>query len=175
MRLRSTLLAVAVLSAAGWTYVLTSDEFGRPERPERKLTLQPVQLIFYPPPARDPHRAEFTLCAGPIRANCVVDGDTFWFEGIKIRMADIDAPEISQPQCDDELKAGVAARTRLLDLLNHGPFSLLAGWRDEDRYGRKLRIVARDDTSIGEILVREGLARPWGASRFGWCFADHPG
>lgn len=46
MRLRSTLLAVAVLSAAGWTYVLTSDEFGRPERPERKLTLQPVQLIF---------------------------------------------------------------------------------------------------------------------------------
>lgn len=34
-----------------------------------------------------------TICAGPIRANCVVDGDTFWFEGTKISVADIDAPD----------------------------------------------------------------------------------
>ena len=34
---------------------------------------------------------------------------------------------------------------------------------------RKLRIVAREDTSLGEMLVREGLARPWGGVNPGWC------
>ncbi|GAA4161772.1 thermonuclease family protein [Shinella granuli] len=172
MRARTIALGVTALLLGGVAHVITSDEFGRPER---KLTLETFRPILYPSPAPDPHRAKFTLCAGPIRANCVVDGDTFWFEGIKIRIADIDAPEISQPQCAGERQAGIAARNRLLDMLNAGSFSLLTGWRDEDRYGRKLRIVARDDTSIGETLVREGLARPWSASRHGWCFADEPG
>ncbi len=31
------------------------------------------------------------------RRTCVVDGDTIWLEGVKIRIADIDTPEISQP------------------------------------------------------------------------------
>src|SRR3546814_3267065 len=43
----------------------------------------------------------FELC-GMTRRTCVVDGDTFWLEGEKIRIADIDTPEISEPQCDTE-------------------------------------------------------------------------
>lgn len=39
--------------------------------------------------------ARFGLCDGPVRVNCVVDGDTLWFRGDKIRIADIDAPEIT--------------------------------------------------------------------------------
>lgn len=31
--------------------------------------------------------------------------------------------------------------------------------RDEDKYGRKLRIVMRDGESLGGALVDEGLAR----------------
>lgn len=172
MTLRSMLLAMATLGFAGPGYMLSSDEFGHPKRAERFETRPQV---FNAPPLHDPHRAEFVICNGPVRANCVVDGDTFWFKGIKIRVADIDAPEISEPQCAGERQAGIAARNRLLEMLNAGSFSLLAGWRDEDRYGRKLRIVARDDTSLGEILVREGLAWHWGVSHFGWCFPDDPG
>lgn len=40
------------------------------------------------------YSAQFDLCAGE-RLTCVVDGDTFWLEGRKIRVADIDTPEVS--------------------------------------------------------------------------------
>ncbi len=166
MRLGTAALSIAILGAAGIAYLLTSEEFGRPAQPER-TTLPPP--ITWEPPIGDPHQAEFTICSGPIRANCVVDGDTFWFEGIKIRIADIDAPEISEPACADEAKAAEVAKARLLDLLNSGRFRLIAGWRDEDRYGRKLRVVSRDGVSLGEMLVREGLARRWEGPRLDWC------
>src|SRR3546814_7054959 len=43
----------------------------------------------------------FELC-GMTRRTCVVDGDTFWLEGEKIRIADIDTPEISEPKRSEE-------------------------------------------------------------------------
>jgi len=41
--------------------------------------------------------------------------------------------------------------------------------RDEDRYGRKLRIVFVNGTSVGNTLVGEGLARWYGSGRQPWC------
>ncbi len=101
--------------------------------------------------------------------NCIVDGDTFWFEGEKIRIADIDTPELSPPRCEAERIKGEAAKVRLLALLNAGKFSLSAGLRDEDKYGRKLRTVTRAGHSLGDTLVNEGLARRWDGARHGWC------
>ncbi|BAR63406.1 putative staphylococcal nuclease (plasmid) [Bradyrhizobium diazoefficiens] len=46
----------------------------------------------------------------------------------------------------------------MLVLLNAGGFTLVSGWRDTDRYGRKLRTVTRAARSLGETLVEEGLA-----------------
>jgi endonuclease YncB( thermonuclease family) len=117
----------------------------------------------------DPLHASFALCSGAVRTNCVVDGDTFWFRGEKIRVADIDAPEISPPRCAREAELGEAAKRRLLALLNGGGFTLERGWRDEDRYGRKLRTVKRDGVSLGDRLVTEGLARRWDGARRPWC------
>jgi endonuclease YncB( thermonuclease family) len=114
-------------------------------------------------------RAAFSLCNGASRINCVVDGDTFWFKGEKIRIADIDALEISPPRCSREAELGEAAKRRLLALLNGGEFTLERGWRDEDRYGRKLRTVTRDSVSLGGQLVTEGLARRWDGARRPWC------
>lgn len=34
------------------------------------------------------------ICIGPVRRNCVVDGDTVWVDGEKIRLQSMDAPEI---------------------------------------------------------------------------------
>ena len=102
--------------------------------------------------------------------NCVVDGDTIWIGGDKIRIADIDTPEISEPKCRSELALGNKATARLIELINAGPFEL-KGWpgRDKDRYGRKLRILTRDGRSLGDILVSEGLARTWSGRREPWC------
>lgn len=112
---------------------------------------------------------DFAVC-GIVRRTCVVDGDTFWLEGVKIRIADIDTPEISEPRCDAEYALGIRARDRLLDLLNEGPFNLTpVGTRDEDQYGRKLRVVVRGGESLGDRLVGEGLARTWTGRREPWC------
>lgn len=112
----------------------------------------------------------FGLCHSGGGRNCVVDGDTFWLAGEKIRIADIDAPETHPPNCDAEAAKGAAATRRLHALLNAGPFTLERIERDTDRYGRKLRIVARGRLSIGGQLVSEGLARPYrGGPREPWC------
>lgn len=112
----------------------------------------------------------YSRCAGGIRVNCIVDGDTLWIGGVKIRIADIDTPEITEPRCAAEKALGDRATTRLLELVNAGPFQMRA-WagRDEDRYGRKLRVLVRDGRSIGDILVSEGLARSWTGKRQPWC------
>lgn len=115
--------------------------------------------------------AAFTLCDTGARTTCVVDGDTFWLNGEKVRIADINAPETSRPACHAEAARGAAATRRLIALLNQGPIALSAGARDRDRYGRLLRIVARNEQSLGEQLVAEGLAERWKGRRGNWCTA----
>ncbi|WP_425375882.1 thermonuclease family protein [Rhizobium jaguaris] len=89
---------------------------------------------------------------------------------MKVRVADIDTPEISQPHCAAEKALGEQATVRLMELVNAGPFQMRA-WsgRDEDKYGRKLRVLVRDGRSLGDILVSEGLARIWTGRRQPWC------
>ncbi|MGV3490219.1 MAG: thermonuclease family protein [Devosia sp.] len=113
--------------------------------------------------------ASFSICNSASRYTCVVDGDTFWLEGVKYRVADIDTPEVSQPGCAAERALGRRATQRFAELLNAGPFELGGYERDEDRYGRKLRIVRRGGESIGMMLVAEGLAHVWGGPQREWC------
>ena len=113
---------------------------------------------------------DFRLCASANQQNCVVDGDTIRYGGVKIRLADIDAPEVFSPQCASEAALGQRATQRLLQLINAGPFELVqSGSRDADRYGRKLRVIERDGRSLAATLVAEGLARPWDGARRSWC------
>ena len=99
----------------------------------------------------------------------VIDGDTFDLAGERIRIADIDTPEVDG-RCAYESDLASRATTRMRALLSEGPFELhpIAG-RDEDRYGRKLRIVTRGGRSLGDTLVAEGLARTWTGRREPWC------
>lgn len=112
----------------------------------------------------------YQRCGSGPRINCIVDGDTLWSNGIKIRIADIDTPEISDPDCAAEKALGDRATIRLIELVNAGSFRIGA-WskHDQDRYGRKLRVLIRDNRSLGDILVSEGLARTWTGKRQPWC------
>ena len=121
------------------------------------------------PGASDRESASFARCSGPVRRTCVVDGDTFWYRGTKIRIADINTPEIGEPACPAEARRGAAATRRMTQLLNAGPFSLERTERDTDRYGRALRIVTRRGDSLGATLVAEGLAEQWQGRRGSWC------
>ena len=100
----------------------------------------------------------------------MVDGDTFWLEGRKIRIADIDTPEVSDPKCPVEYELGMRATYRLRDLLNAGEFALMrSGRRSQDGYGRDLRLVVRGGKSLGDQLVGDGLAHPWRGAKESWC------
>ena len=101
-------------------------------------------------------------------AASIVDGDTFRYRGDKYRIADIDTPEV-KGRCAYETELAARATDRKEALLHHGPFELHAVDRDEDRYGRKLRVVTRDGRSLGDQLVAEGLARTWTGRREPWC------
>jgi endonuclease YncB( thermonuclease family) len=134
---------------AGWF-----DGLGAPERAEA---------------AGGGQRVSYSYCHTGGGYNCVVDGDTIWLEGAKIRIADIDAPETHDYRCSSEKQLGDRATKRLHDLLESGIISLRSIERDEDVYGRKLRLVLVDGESVGDTLVREGLARWYGHGRRPWC------
>lgn len=111
-----------------------------------------------------------TQCGSGKRISCVVDGDTIWLSGTKIRMADYNTPEVGNAACRREAELGRKATHRLVELLNSGTVTVRFTGRS-DRYGRSLAIVERDGRSVGDILVAEGLARQWngGLSSRDWC------
>jgi len=50
--------------------------------------------------------------------------------------------------------------------VNDGPFEMgHTGGRDEDCPGGKLRVIARDGRSLGDIPFAEGLAQRWDGAR----------
>ncbi|MBV7258856.1 thermonuclease family protein [Erythrobacter sp. WH158] len=119
----------------------------------------------------DREEAYFPICSGPQRVTCVVDGDTIWYRGEKIRLVGFDTPEVSNPGCANEARLGALATERLQDLLNEGAFSLEANpeGREHDRYGRALLVVSRGGANLGDMLVGEGLAERRGGRGNVWC------
>ena len=120
---------------------------------------------------REQYSAHFAKCGGWAgREACVVDGDTIWFRGEKIRLADYNTPETFEAKCDYERELGTRATARFTELLNAGPFTLTPeADRPHDRYGRALFTVTRGGQSLGDVLVAEGLAERWTGRRREWC------
>lgn len=114
-------------------------------------------------------RALFGLCPSGGGTNCVVDGDTFYLGGDKVRIAGIDAPETHPPHCQYEAQLGEAATEKLRALLNSGAVTMTSIDRDRDVYGRLLRNVAVDGVDVGEAMVGAGVAREYGGGRRSWC------
>ncbi len=83
----------------------------------------------------------------------VVDGDTIRAradgEEIKIRLIDIDAPEIGQP-------FGNKSKNFLNKLLYEKKVTLLA--EGKDRYGRVLGNIFSDESNVNAMMVKFGFA-----------------
>lgn len=109
---------------------------------------------------------QMSMCMGPIRLNCVVDGDTVWVDGEKIRLQSMDAPEING-RCTHERELAQRATQRLSEILSSSPFSVSRSGKD--RYGRTLATIYNSDGEVGALMVREGLARVWRGRREPWC------
>lgn len=80
----------------------------------------------------------------------VIDGDTIVSDGLRIRLAGIDAPELSQP-------GGAKARSHLIRLIAGGAVRIEP--LGTDRYGRLVARVHARCGDLGRRMVRDGYAR----------------
>ncbi|WP_165931946.1 thermonuclease family protein [Neorhizobium sp. JUb45] len=113
-------------------------------------------------------------CSGGNRAarkvTCVVDGDTIWQRGVKMRLLDIDAPETSGAQCDRERAIGKQATHRLQQLMASGYRIIDDGKKDRTSDRRSLvRVILPDGRDAGKVLIHEGLAQHWPNVGNRWC------
>jgi endonuclease YncB( thermonuclease family) len=98
----------------------------------------------------------------------VVDGDTLNLDGERVRLANIDAPEMPpKSRCPAEAEGALAATARLETLVRGGDLTLER--TGVDRYGRTLAHVYVDQADVGRSLIAAGLVRPWEGRRRSWC------
>jgi endonuclease YncB( thermonuclease family) len=111
------------------------------------------------------------VCGTGRRVNCVVDGDTLWLNGEKIRIVNIDAPEV-RGRCAAEKRHAAEATKALVRLVSNAPLRLAREGRD--RYGRTLAAIVTPRGNVGDMLVRLDLAARWRGHREPagtWCGA----
>lgn len=108
------------------------------------------------------------VCKGGHRVTCVVDGDTLWLNGEKIRLEAFDAPEVSEPKCPAEKQLGDKATARLTELLNGADWKLTKSGH-KDKYRRTLGTISIGGKDVGDTLIAEGLAHRWIGHKTSWC------
>lgn len=123
---------------------------------------------FSAPPAAVATARTFVAChqAQP-KAACVYDGDTIWLDGVKIRIAGYDAPEMGAPLCAHRAAKAIAARDRLISLLNSGPVRL--GFRAGKSFDRTVAPVLVGGADVARAMIASGLARPYVPGEAPWC------
>lgn len=117
--------------------------------------------------------------AVPATVDYVFDGDTFAAGvmldddveiTVRVRLINVDTPELNG-ECDAEIQLAQQARERLQELLPNGAHVELRNIKDDKYLGRiDANVVLSDDRDVGDVLVRERLARPYnGGKRKSWC------
>ncbi|MBP3397865.1 MAG: thermonuclease family protein [Alphaproteobacteria bacterium] len=121
-----------------------------------------------------------TAHAVPTSVDYIFDGDTFAGRvaldkdtkiTVRVRLINIDTPEI-HGECDSEIDAAHRAKARLASLLPVDSVVDLVNVKDDKYLGRiDANVILPDGRDVGDILVREGLARRYsgGGKRAGWC------
>ena len=118
---------------------------------------------------------------GPYRAEVVrvKDGDTvlvdvhIWpglTQRISLRLDGVNTPETRRPAPDCEREAGRQAKAFVRGLLSPGDEVIIREVRLGKYAGRALGKIEVDGQDLGEMLIREHLARPYhGGRRSAWC------
>jgi micrococcal nuclease len=102
----------------------------------------------------------------------VIDGDTVRFNGERLRLLVIDAPEIHSPRCAAEHQAGIESKRALADFLAYRLVEVQYSGR-RDVFGRPLVKLAVNGSDAGSHLLSRNLAirYAWGKaiSKIYWC------
>ncbi len=118
-------------------------------------------LLTLCPPAQ---ALEISMCKqGKKRITCIVDGDTLWLNGQKLRMRGYDTPEPYTNICGGDFERRLAAKAsaRFMELLNGNELQIVIGEHERKGSNRRLVDIYVGGRNVGEILVEERLARRW--------------
>ena len=124
----------------------------------------------------------FSAAAVPATVDYVLDGDTFAARvlldeditiTVRVRLADVDTPEING-KCEREIEMALRARDRLAELLPVGSTVDLRDVADDKYLGRiDARVFTSDGRDVSRILINEKLGWPYdGGRRDSWCDQD---
>ncbi len=107
-----------------------------------------------------------TLVVGGVT---VTDGDTIRIAGERIRIENIDTPELGDG-------AECLAERRLADMAHSAAAAMFAEGGEvrvarsgEDQYGRTLARVSVGGRDFGRAMISAGYAEPWTGRRVDWC------
>lgn len=89
------------------------------------------------------------------------DGDTCYViidgKNTKIRLLELDTPEISKPKCDAEKRLGIEARDYLNSLIENASTIEFKTDYVEDYFGRVLSFLIIDGEDVSEKIVNNNL------------------
>lgn len=124
-------------------------------------------VLLLPTPAH----GSWPTCTNGKRTTCIVDGDTFWFQGIKYRIIGYDAPEAGDgARCDQERALADRATQQLQHLMSAPGIQYHV--QGKDRYGRVLTRVVTPQGDIADQMINLGLGRAYRGGfrdRYQWC------
>ncbi len=105
----------------------------------------------------------------------VIDGDTFedLNTGDRYRLVNIDTPETGgRAACVAERQLGDRATSHARALITGADSLEVRRTGRIDRYNRIIAFIEVNGRDLGELLIEDGLARPWRGRREPWCDAS---
>jgi micrococcal nuclease len=114
---------------------------------------------------------ELALAAGMY----AIDGDTISINQERIRLENVDTPELHPCRCPAECDLGKRAHAFTQRAIASGVVTVDRTGR-VDRYGRTIARVLVNGSDLGEALIAAGLGRPYnGVRRQSWCTGEENG
>ena len=102
------------------------------------------------------------------------DGDTCYvmIDGnkAKIRLLELDTPEISKPKCEAELELGLEARDYLNNLIINASSVEIKTEYEKDYFGRTLAYLIVDGEDVSSMIVKNNLGVKYDTNnKMNWC------
>lgn len=105
----------------------------------------------------------------------VIDGDTYqdMNTGERVRLENIDTPETGpRARCAAERNLGNRATQQARSFITNARQLDVRRTGRIDRYDRVIAFIEVDGRDLGQMMIAEGLARPWRGRREPWCDAN---
>ena len=102
------------------------------------------------------------------------DGDTCYVtykgKNDKVRLLELDTPEISNPKCEQEYALGIEARNFVNNLISEGVSIKFKTEYNRDFFGRILSYIIVDGENVSKKMVSNGLGVIYDRSnKKDWC------